>query len=112
METAKAINSTISFFIELAMLVALGIGVYHLCNDKWVQIMLAIALPLIAVVIWGIWAAPKSMSRLPQPLLTILKLTLFSVTGILLFITAFQLEAIVFAVCSFTNELLSVWEEV
>ena len=109
METAKAINSTISFFIEIAMLVALGIGGYHLGNDKWVQIMLAIALPLIAVVIWGIWAAPKSMRRLSRPSLTIFKLTLFSVTGILLFITGFQLAAIVFAVCSFTNELLAVW---
>jgi hypothetical protein len=109
MHIAKAINSTISFFIELAMLVALGIAGYHLGNDKWVQIIFAIALPLIAVVIWGIWAAPKSIRRLPPPSLSILKLTLFSVTGILLFVTAFQLAAIVFTVCSFTNELLRVW---
>lgn len=52
---------TIRFLCELGALVAVGWWGYH------VHIALAIALPLIVGVVWGLFVAPRAKTRLRDP---------------------------------------------
>jgi hypothetical protein len=112
MQTAKTINTIASFFIEIAMLVALALAGYQLSDAKWLQIIYAIALPLFVIILWAIWAAPKSASRLPRPALTIFKLALYAVTAALLYKAGYHSFAIVFAILAYINEFLAAaWDD-
>jgi hypothetical protein len=111
MQAAKAINTILSFFVEVVMLIALGIAGYELGYTKAMQYVLAIGLPLVVVVIWGIWAAPKSERGLKSPWLTLLKLILYTITTLMLLKTQHTTAALIFGLCSFMNETLAVWFE-
>jgi len=43
--------------------------------------LLAVALPLVAVVVWGCWAAPQARWRLPDPARLVVDLVLFTATA-------------------------------
>ncbi len=60
----KAINLAVKFLLELAAFAALawwGGTVGH----GAVSVLVAVAAPLVAVVLWGMWAAPRAARRLP-----------------------------------------------
>ena len=112
MYTAKTINTIASFCIEITMLLAMGIAGYHMGMIQWLQILLATAVPLLVVVIWGIWAAPKSRRRLSRPGLTLFKIMLFSITAVLLYVTGYVSAALIFDLLSYSNEILAVrWKQ-
>jgi hypothetical protein len=54
---AAAVNAVLRFVVEIAALVALAEAGSH------VNVLLAVFLPAVAAVIWGIWAAPRSSRR-------------------------------------------------
>jgi hypothetical protein len=63
-ELLKAVNLGLKFVLELAAFAALawwGGTVGH----GVVSVLAAIAAPLLAVVLWGRWAAPRARRRLP-----------------------------------------------
>jgi hypothetical protein len=107
MQMFRIINSALAFFVEIAMVVALGWSGYQVANYRPVQYVLLIALPLFAIIIWSIWAAPRSARRLQRPWLNIFKLLLFSATVILLYKTNHLAAAITFGTVAFVNELLA-----
>lgn len=85
MEKIRMINSLLAFLVEIAMLVLLGYWGYHTSDDNVFKYILAIATPAGAAVLWGIFAAPRSKTRLRQPLLLIFKLVLFMITAFLVY---------------------------
>ncbi len=87
MKAIKDLNLLLSFLLELAMLFFYSYWAYNLTEQVITKYALAIIVPAIAVVAWGIWAAPKSKNRLRNPARAMLKLTLLLVAGILCFIT-------------------------
>jgi len=73
-----AVNLGVRFLLELAMLVALG-WVGGEIGSSWViRVGLAIALPLVAAVVWGMFIAPKAPRRLTDPAKLLVELLLFS----------------------------------
>ena len=62
---------------------------------KW---LLGIIFPLIAITLWGYFAAPKSEYRLDLNSRIIFELLMFLVTAILLYKTQFKTVAITFAI--------------
>jgi hypothetical protein len=74
------INLAIRFLLELAALLAMGVWGWQQ-GAGWLRFVLAISIPLIAALLWGIFAVPHDPSRsgkapIPIPGLTRLALEL------------------------------------
>ena len=85
MDKIRIINSLLAFLVEIAMLVLLGYWGYHASENNVVKYILAIGTPAGAAILWGVFAAPRSKTRLRQPLLLLFKLVLFIVTAFLVY---------------------------
>ncbi|MDH7461391.1 YrdB family protein [Chitinophagaceae bacterium 26-R-25] len=81
----KTINQAVTFLLEIAMLVAYG---YYGMSLPWTffpRLLFAIFLVAVVIVLWGIFAAPKSARRLKMPFLTIFRTSVFLISAFLLF---------------------------
>ncbi|MEU9130469.1 DUF2568 domain-containing protein [Kitasatospora sp. NPDC048540] len=56
-------NLALRLLLELAALVALGAGGYRVDGPLAVRVLLAVALPLAAALLWGRYASPKATVR-------------------------------------------------
>jgi hypothetical protein len=64
----RAFNLGLRFFLELAALAALAWAGWRAGGPVWLRLILAVALPAVAVVVWGRWVAPRASRPLPDPL--------------------------------------------
>lgn len=76
MNAIKQLNLLVSFLLELAMLFFYSYWAYRTSDTDAMRYTLAVVMPAIAVVIWAIWAAPKSKYRLANPFRSVLKVSL------------------------------------
>jgi hypothetical protein len=53
-------NATLAFGLELGALAVLGWGGWQLGGPVAVRVLLAVALPTVAAVLWGLFAAPRA----------------------------------------------------
>ena len=97
------LNLGVRFLLELSMLVALG-WVGGEIGSSWViRVGLAIALPLVAAVVWGMFIAPKAPRRLTDPAKLLVELVLFSAACIGLAAVGYPLLAVVLAILVAAN---------
>ena len=100
----KPLNLGLRFVLELCMLVALGIWGFS------ENVVLGIAAPLAAAVVWGLWIAPKATRRLRDPLRLALELLLFGAAGVGLAAADHPLAAAVFlATVALSEVLMLAW---
>jgi hypothetical protein len=59
------LNLGLAFFLELAALAALGVLGNRIGGGGFASVGLAVALPLAAAVLWGMFAAPKASFDVP-----------------------------------------------
>lgn len=71
-------NLVIRFVVELAGLAGLAVWGAGATSSSVGQVVLAIAAPLAAAGIWGVWSAPKATRRLPGTGLLGLELALLA----------------------------------
>ncbi|QJW91049.1 YrdB family protein [Spirosoma taeanense] len=109
MTIIKLINQVLAFSLELCMLYMLGAFGYQTGRSIGWKYALAIGLPLIAIVLWGYFAAPKSDHRLPFPYLTVFKLAMFSTTAFLWFKAGHQTPAGIFMAFVLLSEVIALW---
>jgi hypothetical protein len=71
-------NLALAFTVEMAMLAGFALAGWTATPILWLRIVLTIALPALAILLWAIWAAPKAKKRRlsPGPLL-VFKLAIF-----------------------------------
>lgn len=106
MEIIKAINLAAAFFLEIAMLAAFAYFGFHYPQNIVIKYVLVIALPVVAIIFWGYFAAPKSKHRLQQPSRVLFALTMFGAAIFLLNMTGKIMLASVFAIMVIINQLL------
>jgi hypothetical protein len=63
----KALNLAVRFALELCALVALAEWGWHASDKLVLQLLLAVAAPLVAAAAWGAWVAPRASRRLTDP---------------------------------------------
>ena len=97
----------LAFLAEVAMLVGLAWAGWSMSDSTLRSWLLAIALPSLAAVVWGTWLSPKAPRRLPTLHRWAVKVTLYSVTLLLLLRFGPQPEAGVFAVLMWLAFLIS-----
>lgn len=95
----------LSFVMEVAMWLGFGYWGFQYDNPsiKW---LLGLGTPVITLVVWGYWAAPKSEKRLKQPKLVALKLALFLLATVALIATGKNSWAVTFLIFAILNQSL------
>ena len=95
---AQSLLLTVRFLSELALVAVLvwaGVGASLPLAGR---IVIAVVAPVLAMVIWGLWMAPRARRRLRDPLRLTAELVLFAVAAAALAVTGPVLAAVVFAV--------------
>lgn len=78
LRSIRSANILLAFGLELAMLAGFAVGGWGVPGTMWVRLGAAVALPSAAIVLWGIWAAPKAGARrLKMPALFWFKCAMF-----------------------------------
>lgn len=101
----RAVNLGLRFILELCALAALAYGGWHVAGPVWLRICTAIALPLLAALIWARWVAPRASHPLPDPLRLIPEWLVFGGAAVALAATGHPVLAIVLAVLAAGNRL-------
>ena len=98
----RVANLALRFLLELAALAGLAYWGAHTGSGAE-RIALAIAAPLLAAVVWGLWCAPKAGRRLPQPGRTVLEAAVFGLGAAGLVAAGQAVTATVFVVVAIAN---------
>lgn len=86
------------FFCELAMLAGLAVVGAALVSGAVASIALAVVLPLVVAVLWGLLLAPRARRRLPGIPRVGLKVALFVGTGVALVAVGYLIAGAALAV--------------
>jgi hypothetical protein len=77
MSLLRILNATCLFAGELFMLWAYAHSAWQLGGPTWARVLLALATPTVVAVVWRLWAAPRSETRLSMPWLLLLEGAVF-----------------------------------
>jgi hypothetical protein len=88
------------FLGELVLLAVLVIAGARLGGSTALRIVLAVALPAAAAVLWARWLAPRAARRLANPARLAAKIAVFAVAAVLLAVAGLPIWAAVFFVAS------------
>jgi hypothetical protein len=111
MDKLKAANMVLSFIIEVVILLAFGYWGFREFHGfaAW---LFGLGVPAAAIIIWGIWAAPKSNKRLKQPGLVILKLVLFGLAGLALLAAGQTVWALILWALAILNQAAEYYTDI
>jgi predicted lysophospholipase L1 biosynthesis ABC-type transport system permease subunit len=105
-------NLVARFLCELAALAALAVWGAQASDDPAVKVLLGVTAPLLLAAVWGMWVAPRSARRAPDPLRAGIEVLVFgaAVAGLVdAGHTAFAVALAVLA--AITGALVRVWPE-
>jgi hypothetical protein len=105
--TLKDANLALKFVLELVAVAALAYWGSRL-DGVLVSVLVGIAAPVIVVVLWGLFAAPRSSRRLPSRLRVPFELGVFALAAGALVAVGWTLIAIAFAAVVAVNAVLLV----
>jgi hypothetical protein len=109
----KAANMGMRFVLELCMLAAFAYWGSRTGTSTALNVALAIAAPLAAAAVWGVWMAPKSARRLPESRRIPLEIVLFGLATAALADAGATTAAIVFGVvAAIDTTLVHLWGEI
>jgi hypothetical protein len=94
----RSVLLTVRFLTELALMAVLVWAGLGASLPLAARIVIAVAAPVLAMTIWGLWIAPRARRRLPDPLRLTIELVLFAVSALALALTGPVVAAVVFAV--------------
>jgi hypothetical protein len=99
-------NLVLAFAVEMAMLAAFAVAGWAATDILWLRIVLAAALPALAIVLWAVWAAPKAKKRRlkPGPLL-LFKSVIFGFATLAWWLAGLSLIAAIFGTLAAINLL-------
>ncbi len=78
MRPLLGLNALVAFLAELGGLAAFAIWAAGLPIATAWRVVLAIAIPVVVAVIWGLFCAPRAAVELPGPLVAAIKLVLLA----------------------------------
>ena len=93
----RSVNLVVRLLCELALLVALAVWGFHTGAGATARAALGLGAPLAAAVIWGLWVAPASRRRLPDPGRLAVEVVLFAAGVAALAAAGHVLMAVLFA---------------
>lgn len=107
---AKGANLALALLLEFAMLAAFGYWAFGAAHGGWTGAVAALVIIAIAIGLWAVWGAPKSVRRLKMPGLLVFKIVMFGLAVIGLWAAGQPVWALVLAVATAINLLLAnIW---
>lgn len=106
----KAANLALRFLLELAALGGFAYWGAHTGTGP-VRVILAIAAPLLAAIVWGRFAAPRAARRLPRAPRVAVEAAVFGAAAVGLAVTGQEVVAAVFVALVVVNgALVYAWD--
>lgn len=99
----KNANLALAFFLELGVLAALAYWGFQTGQGALARIGLGIGAPLLAVVVWGLFGAPKAVWPLEGPWRLLLQVVFFGSAAVALFAAGQRVVGMVFALVFVLN---------
>jgi Protein of unknown function (DUF2568) len=96
---------TVAFLLELCALAALASWGVHVGGGPVTKTTLGIGAPLLAAVLWGLFAAPRAPVSVP-PAKFAVELLVFGSAALTLYATGHRVLAVAFAVLVVVNSIL------
>jgi Protein of unknown function (DUF2568) len=107
----RVANLALRFLLELAALAALAYWGAQTGSGA-AKVVLAMAAPLAAAIVWGLWCAPRSRRRLPPGPRTVLETAVFGLAAAGLAAAGQVALTVAFVVVSAANwALLFAWRQ-
>ena len=97
---------TLAFVAELAALAALAVWGWSAGGSTAGRLLLAVAVPVVAAVLWGVFAAPRAPVRLPA-VAVLVKVVVFGGAVLALVATGHPWAAAVLGVAAVLSSVLS-----
>jgi Protein of unknown function (DUF2568) len=98
-------NLALAFLLELCALAALGYWGVRVSGGPVTKVALGLGAPLLAAILWGLFAAPRAPVSVPLVGLGV-KLLVFGSAALALYATGHRVLAIAFAVLVVVNSVL------
>ena len=108
-KSLRSSNLLLAFLLELAMLAAFCVAGWTLGHGTLIKAGLAIGAPVVAIILWALYAAPRAgKRRLKMPALMIFKAVMMGLAVIAWFLAGVPLVATIFAVLAAIN-FIGMW---
>ncbi|MEV5970499.1 YrdB family protein [Streptomyces sp. NPDC051921] len=101
------VNEGLAFLLELAALAALGWWGWQSADGVVLRLVLAVAAPAAAAVLWGLFAAPKARIAVPLPGILVVKALVFGAAVAALYAMGWHTAAVVFGLVVVVNTTLA-----
>jgi 4-amino-4-deoxy-L-arabinose transferase-like glycosyltransferase len=112
MKILRAANLALSFLLELCMLAAFAYWGFTIGAGLFAQLLLGIGVPVIIIVIWGIFLAPASTRRLQGWSHWLLEIVIFVLAIVALYTAGQSTLTMIFAAVYTVNVILRlVWKQ-
>jgi hypothetical protein len=99
----KAGSLTLQFLLELGALAAYGYWGYSAGSSSVVHVALAIAVPLAAAIVWGLFGSPKGRYHLRGVWRLLLEVVFFGLAAVALIVSGHVILGVAFAVIVVAN---------
>ena len=108
----KNLNLALAFLLELLVLAALCYFGFVIGPNIFVRISLGLGLPIVAIVIWAIFGAPRSKRRLKGFPFLLLQIIFFGSAAVALYVAGQRVLGIIFALVFVLNTILAyAWDQ-
>ena len=101
----RAFNLLLRFLLEGFALGALAYAGWQVPGPVWLRLLVAVALPRLAAVVWGQWVAPKARRPVPDPLRLLPEWLVFGGATVALVVTGQPILGATLAVLAAANRL-------
>jgi hypothetical protein len=106
-EPKVGLNDLVRFLLEIFAIVTLGIFGFTAFELPWPGVALGIGLPLLALVLWGLFRSPRAVFRVDPFVKALVEIAVFSAAAIAWWIMGQPVVAIVFAVVSAVSGIIN-----
>jgi hypothetical protein len=106
MEMIKYANLALRFLLELCALAALSYWGFQIGKGNLAKVSLAVTFPLLAAIVWGVFAAPKAAVPVSGLLRLLLQLVIFGAAVVGLYGSRQTTLAVIFGLLVLGNLIL------
>ncbi|WP_433475462.1 YrdB family protein [Spirillospora sp. CA-142024] len=102
-----ALNEGLAFVLEIVAIIALAWWGFTTGGNILVNVVLGVATPVVAMVLWGLFAAPRARFKVALPLVLLVKAVVFGAGALGFYGVGHPGSALAFAVITLINTALA-----
>lgn len=108
----KHLNLAFRFILELLVLVGLFLWGTSLSDDLPIALIIGLGAPVVVMVVWGSFVAPRASRRLPDPLRLAVEVVIFALAALAFGLTVGPIVALMFGLAAVISlALMFLWDQ-